>query len=209
MSESSQDTIRALSALNAISPDCDRKTWVRIAAAAKDAGLYLEDFDEWSRAGTSYGGASDTRAAWKSVKEGGEVTESTLFYMAKNAGWTDTDRSADPKPARARKPAAPKKVAKERDLEREYWSFEANAAETGHDYITRKKGQPDGLKVIVNDVKGWAGVDNLRGFLMVPARENGTGKILNVQMISPDGKTKINTYKSTPGGFFIVGKLHR
>ena len=209
MSESSQDTIRALSALNAIDPDCDRKTWVKLAAAAKDAGLSLEDFDEWSKTGTSYGGASDTRAAWKSVKEGGEVTESTLFYMAKQAGWTDSDRRAASKTARARKPAAPKKAAKERDLEREYWKDEADATEAGHDYIARKKGQPDGLKVIVNDVKGWAGVDNLRGFLMVPARENGTGKILNIQMISPDGKTKINAYNSMPGGFFIVGKLHR
>ncbi|HBW9634959.1 TPA: PriCT-2 domain-containing protein [Klebsiella pneumoniae] len=209
MSESSQDTIRALSALNAIDPDCDRKTWVKLAAAAKDAGLSLEDFDEWSKTGTSYGGASDTRAAWKSVKEGGEVTESTLFYMAKQAGWTDSDRSAAAKTVRARKPTAPKKAAKERDLEREYWKDEADATATGHDYITRKKGQPDGLKVIVNDVKGWAGVDNLRGFLMVPARENGNGKILNIQMISPDGKTKINAYNSTPGGFFIVGKMHR
>ncbi|MET3817319.1 PriCT-2 domain-containing protein, partial [Pantoea sp. UYEF8] len=209
MSESSQDTIRALSALNAIDPDCDRKTWVKIAAAVKDAGLSLEEFDEWSKAGTSYGGASDTRAAWKSVKEGGDVTESTLFYMAKQAGWTDSGRSSTAKPARERKQAAPKKAAKARDLEREYWKDEADATETGHDYITRKKGQPDGLKVIVNDVKGWAGVDNLRGFLMLPARENGTGKILNIQMISPDGKTKINAYNSTPGGFFIVGKLHR
>jgi putative DNA primase/helicase len=209
MSESSQDTIRALSALNAIDPDCDRKTWVKIAAAAKDAGLSLEDFDEWSKTGTSYGGSSDTRAAWKSVKEGGEVTESTLFYMAKQSGWTDSGRSTAAKPVRARKPAAPKKAAKARDLEREYWKDEADATEAGHDYITRKKGQPDGLKVIVNDVKGWAGVANLRGFLMVPARENGTGKILNIQMISPDGKTKINAYNSTPGGFFTVGKLHR
>ncbi|HAT23884.1 MAG TPA: hypothetical protein DCS81_05715 [Pantoea septica] len=209
MSQYIQNIGRAQSALNAIDPDCDRKTWVKIAAAAKDAGLTLEDFDEWSKTGTSYGGASDTRAAWKSVKEGGDVTESTLFYLAKQAGWTDSDRSAAAKPARARKPAAPKKAAKERDLEREYWKDEADAAGTGHDYITRKKGQPDGLKVIVNDVKGWAGVDNLRGFLMVPAREDGTGKILNIQMISPDGKTKINAYNSTPGGFFIVGKLHR
>lgn len=206
MSESSQDTIRALSALNHLSPDCDRKTWGKIAAAAKDAGLTLEDFDEWSKAGASYK-ASDTRSTWKSFDVNGQVTQSTLFYLAKEAGWTDSVRSAAARPAR--KPAAPKKAAKERDLEREYWKDEADATEAGHDYITRKKGQPDGLKVIVNDVKGWAGVDNLRGFLMVPARENGTGKILNIQMISPDGKTKINTYNSRPGGFFIVGKMHR
>jgi putative DNA primase/helicase len=210
MSESSQETIRALSALTAISPECDRKTWVKIAAAAKSAGLTLEDFDEWSKAGANYGGASDTRAAWKSVKDGGDVTESTLFYLAKQAGWTDNgSRSMSDKPAQKRQKPAPKKAAKPRDLEREYWNFETDAVEIEHDYITRKKGQPDGLKVIKNDVKGWAGVSNLRGFLMVPARENGTGKILNIQMISPDGKTKINAYNSKPGGFFVVGKLHR
>ena len=154
MSESSQDTIRALSALNHLSPDCDRKTWGKIAAAAKDAGLTLEDFDEWSKAGASYK-ASDTRSTWKSFDVNGQVTQSTLFYLAKEAGWTDSVRSAAARPAR--KPAAPKKAAKERDLEREYWKDEADATEAGHDYITRKKGQPDGLKVIVNDVKGWAG----------------------------------------------------
>ena len=47
---------RAQSALQALDPGTNRDTWLRIAMAAKAAGLTLEDFTEWSRPAPNFGG---------------------------------------------------------------------------------------------------------------------------------------------------------
>ena len=54
---------RALSALNAIPPECSNDTWLQVGMAAKAAGLTLEDFTRWS-------GNSDERdcaQVWRSL----------------------------------------------------------------------------------------------------------------------------------------------
>ncbi len=45
---------RALSALRAIDPGCDRETWVKVLAAAKDAGISFDDASDWSAGAPSY-----------------------------------------------------------------------------------------------------------------------------------------------------------
>jgi hypothetical protein len=45
----SKDRTRALDALAALDAGMKREPWVRIAMAAKAAGLDLGDFTEWSR----------------------------------------------------------------------------------------------------------------------------------------------------------------
>ena len=44
----SADLDRARDALQACDPDCDRSEWLRLAMAAKAAGVDLDTFDAWS-----------------------------------------------------------------------------------------------------------------------------------------------------------------
>jgi hypothetical protein len=76
-------------ALKHIPPDLDRHSWVRIGIAIKaalgDAGFQL--WDNWSSTGTKYD-ASQMQAQWRSFPEQGSITAGTLFYFAKQHGWT-------------------------------------------------------------------------------------------------------------------------
>jgi putative DNA primase/helicase len=81
------ENIRA--ALSYLSPDVDRAAWVKIGAAVKD-GLGHDGFglfDDWSKRGHAYN-ATDCRDAWKSLKNNGQVTVGSLFFLARKAGWT-------------------------------------------------------------------------------------------------------------------------
>lgn len=82
------ERIFALDALNAISPDCDRDTWVRIAIAAKSADITLPEFDAWSSRGRSYR-KKDVEYVWKSINDnsGNSITVSTLYKLALDSGW--------------------------------------------------------------------------------------------------------------------------
>jgi hypothetical protein len=82
------ERVFALDALNAISPDCDRDTWVHIAMAAKSADITLPEFDAWSSRGRSYK-KKDVEYVWKSIKDnrGGTITVSTLYKIALDSGW--------------------------------------------------------------------------------------------------------------------------
>ena len=76
-------------ALQHIPPDLDRPSWIRIGMALKaalgDAGFEL--WDNWSSTGTKYD-ASQMPAQWRSFPEQGSITAGTLFYFAKQHGWT-------------------------------------------------------------------------------------------------------------------------
>jgi hypothetical protein len=86
---------RALSALNAIPPECSNDTWLQVGMAAKAAGLTLEDFTRWS-------GNSDERdcaQVWRSFS-GGPTKAAALFRMAFAAGWKDPGKGSTKAPLR-------------------------------------------------------------------------------------------------------------
>lgn len=99
------DPERALSALNALSPDCPRDQWVRIAAAAKSAGLTLADFDRWSAGAPKRYDTRAVRELWRSLRPDGGIGPGTLFRLAREHGWTDALRPQAPRPALAGAPA--------------------------------------------------------------------------------------------------------
>lgn len=79
-------------ALNCLSPNCDRETWIKIGTAIKDAlpdqnGRAL--FHKWSQGGTSYL-ENTCDAQWRSFRPGngpGQVSVATLFHFAKENGY--------------------------------------------------------------------------------------------------------------------------
>lgn len=79
-------------ALNCLSPNCDRETWIKIGTAIKDAlpnqnGRAL--FHKWSQGGTSYQ-ENTCDAQWRSFRPGngpGQVSVATLFHFAKEHGY--------------------------------------------------------------------------------------------------------------------------
>src|SRR5699024_6699994 len=79
-----------LSALYACDPGCGNDRWVKIGMAAKEAGLSVEDYDDWSKQATNYGGEADVRARWRSFTAGGGVTAATLIQYAREEGWGRT-----------------------------------------------------------------------------------------------------------------------
>lgn len=79
-----------LSALHAIDPSIQENEWVRVGMAAKDAGLTLEDFTDWSRPASNFISDEDCKKHWDSFKPDGGITAGTLIHMARGRGWTST-----------------------------------------------------------------------------------------------------------------------
>lgn len=184
---------RARHALWALDPSVGRAEWVRIGMAANAAGLAFDDFRDWSARGSNYSGQRDTADAWKSFKPGGGVNGGTLFYMARDAGWAE---SANDNPCAAPSGnAAP--IAQ--------WWDEAVPAPADHAYITRKRGSPDGLRVVKGPMKGWGPHRDadLAGWLVVPIT-SPAGALQSLQFIAPDGR-KLNPWGGKIAGTFTVG----
>jgi hypothetical protein len=85
----SRDAELMAEALKHIPADLDRHSWIRIGMALKatlgDAGFEL--WDAWSSTGETYD-AGQMQAQWRSFPEHGSITAGTLFYVAKQHGWT-------------------------------------------------------------------------------------------------------------------------
>ncbi|MCK4982677.1 MAG: PriCT-2 domain-containing protein, partial [Victivallaceae bacterium] len=74
-------------ALYALSPDCNRDEWFKIATAYKSGGGVFETFDNWSKQSQQKYDASNCKATWNGIKLNGSITEKTLFYLAQQAGY--------------------------------------------------------------------------------------------------------------------------
>ncbi len=80
-------------ALEVLDPDMDRDNWIRIGMALQSVGgnaLYSQ-FLEWSRGGEKFAGLQDVATVWRSFKPARGITLRTLFWMAREKGWTDLD----------------------------------------------------------------------------------------------------------------------
>jgi len=193
-----------LSALYACNPGCGNDRWVKIGMAAKEAGLSVEDYDDWSKQAPNYGGEADVRARWRSFTPGGGVTAATLIQYAREDGWGRTAPIVTP-PALAprREPFMPEPRHKAADI----WK-RCEAATRDHAYIARKGGKADGLRVYPKSAPRFAiqGHD-VRGWLALPVCDS-EGRLSTLQFISDQpGARKLNLPGHSVTGFFGVGEL--
>ncbi|MEI6760132.1 MAG: DUF5906 domain-containing protein [Betaproteobacteria bacterium] len=85
---------RTVSALSAIPAD-DRETWIRVGLALRHGLGSVTGYDQWlawSKQSTKFD-EDDALATWSSFKDqapGTPVTLGTVFYLAKDHGWIDT-----------------------------------------------------------------------------------------------------------------------
>ena len=207
---------RALNALNAISPDVDRDTWIRVGMAAHANGLEFDDFDQWSSAGATYK-EQDCRTAWRSFKPDKGIGAATLFAIAHEHGYGDkTKPQRSPKPI-ARLIEAPAKPRPGMSAA-EVWE-RCEPVTSAHPCIIEKQaaGVPlDGLRVLpAGDSLRIAG-ESMAGALVVPvSRTDGT--LSSLQFIAlPDvakrlkaqGKPgKLNLPGASMEGVHVVGEL--
>lgn len=77
----------ARDALHHCDPAQDRRQWVRLMAAAKDAGLSFDDVLTWSASAANFKSERDVLTAWRGIRADGAVKAGTLYHEARAAGW--------------------------------------------------------------------------------------------------------------------------
>ncbi|MCL4182159.1 MAG: AAA family ATPase [Burkholderiaceae bacterium] len=193
------DIDRARSALHAIDSGCPRAEWVKLAMAIEAAGLTFDDFFEWSRPAHNHRSEADCRSVWRSLDANGGIGAGTLFAKAREAGWREPMNGH----------GGPRKA--EQKAERPAFDFAAvwrdsEAATVDHEYVRRKLGLADGLRVYRGDLKlnGQA----LDGALLVPALD-ADGSLRSWQAIPPDGDKRNAPGATIKGASFTVGGAPR
>lgn len=204
-----KDTDRAAAALQAIPPDCDRSTWVRVGMAAKSAGVDFDAFDAWSAQAGNYN-ASDCRSAWRSFKPG-KVSAATLFHMAREHGWRDGDKPRQQSPRKAAsRPAEPPRKPRPGMAPADVWA-RCTPATFEHGYIAAKACDEldlSGLRVVPEGDSLTIAGQRMAGALVVPAY-GPRGELQSLQFIPPPGAgKKLNLPgASMAGASFTVGEL--
>lgn len=205
---------RARSALMACDAGVSRADWVRLLAAAKAAGVDFDTVDAWSASAPNYRNTKDVQSVWRGLREGGGISENTLFYLARQEGWKDgqeaptrADISALVAKAQQSRPAPPEAAKRPAMDPAEVWS-RCRPATAEHGYIARKDGLPDGLRVYPADAPRLtiAGQD-VAGWLVVPCQAPA-GELQSLQFIPPQQGKKLNLPGATmAGGLHVVGEL--
>jgi hypothetical protein len=201
------DLDRAREALQACDPSCSRDEWVRLAMAAKSAGIDLDTFDAWSAQADTYK-ERDTRAVWQSIRRADGIGPATLFKVAAQAGWTPEGRQPRNRPVRAPvRPAEPMKAPRPGSGAAEVWK-RCKPATDSHPYIFAKRGRPEGLRVVPDGDPLRIAGKSLAGWLAVPVVPMGGGDPISLQFVPPpgDGK-KLNLPGAAVAGVFIVGEM--
>ncbi|MBK7001965.1 MAG: DUF927 domain-containing protein [Rhodoferax sp.] len=212
---------RALSALQAINPDCDRDTWFRVLSGAKDAGISFDDASAWSTTAPSYDQAS-MRDTWKSIKPGG-INAGTLFHMAKQNGWTDTGEHHRPSPEelelrqqqrQEHAAAAKAEQAKTASNAQAIWKV-AIPAPADHPYLVRKGVEPTSTLreidvqqavQILGDRPQAKGVQLQGRLLVAPIMRSGV--LSTVELIDEQGnKAALRGQGTKAGGYWSTDRL--
>lgn len=199
-----REQVRARSALLSLDAACPRDAWVRIAMAAKAAGLSESDFVNWSAsAGQKYGGERDAKTVWRSVKADGGISPATLFALANN-------KPTESRPSRIRERVRSSPQSQSNGAPSLASAFDDYPpAPIDHGYVHAKNGSPDGLKVVPAGSSLVIAGQPVSGWLAVPARSLA-GVLNAIQYIPPPGiGNKLNAPGSNFGddGMFIVGDL--
>ncbi|MBK7423577.1 MAG: AAA family ATPase [Propionivibrio sp.] len=178
---------RARSALDSLDPSTDRETWVRLAMSAKAAGLDFDDFHNWSAGAGNYKSEAECRSVWNSTKESGGITAATIFKAARDSGWSD---STEPPPKRTQSRQVEGKAPEPDKAPLHDPATLWNACKpvaASHEYINRKLGLPDGLRVYHGNltIAGQA----CDGSLVLPCRSL-SGDLATLQFIPPGPDAK-------------------
>lgn len=188
---------KALSALYSLDPGVPREEWVRIAMAAKAAGVTFEEFNAWSSAAHNYDSEADVNSVWKSITDGA-IKAGTLHAMARAAGHRE-DRVVNIQQARAARSAQPAPSASALAQALDVWQG-GERATADHWYVAKKRMLPDGLRVYRGGVSQ-KGIP-LDGALMVPAF-SPEGELATIQFVTPSAK--LNFPGLPVSGFHVVG----
>jgi hypothetical protein len=192
---------RARSALWSLDPGSDRDTWVRHAMSAKAAGIDFEEFHNWSAGAGNYRNEAECRSVWSSIKEGG-VTAASLFRAALASGWTDDVT------VRAERPQSHQKERKQPEPSTPpphdpamLWSA-CQLATDDHEYIVRKKGSSDDLRIYSGNLT-IAG-QSCNGALVLPCYTL-SGELASLQFVTQGGKPFLPKVQLPADGCLIVG----
>jgi putative DNA primase/helicase len=198
---------RARDALQACDPSCVRDEWVRLAMAAKAAGLDFHAFDTWSAQADNYS-KRDTRAVWNSIRRADGVGPGTLYKAAAQNGWNRAGKQARNRPANAPvRPIAPAEAALAAISAAETWA-RCRPATAEHGYIVAKQGMPDGLRVVPDSDPLTIAGQRMAGCLVVPVVPLAGGEPVSLQFIPPPGPgKKLNLPGAPIAGVFIVGDM--
>lgn len=203
---------KALSALNALDPECSREVWVKIGMAAKCAGLSSEDFINWSCQAGNFKSENDCKHQWATFHHGRGITEKSLFYLAREAGWKPEEkyhqRSHYLKSPYARRLDI-KRLEPDKSIQKSLKKFwdRLPPAPGDHSYILEKCGRPDGLRVVPHCDDCTISGNRVAGWLVVPVR-CPAGELQTLQFIPPENGKKLNYPGATFGdGLFVVGEI--
>ena len=200
------DLDRARDALHACDPGCARDEWVRLAMAAKAAGLDLDTFDSWSAQADNYS-ERDARSVWNSIRRTDGVGAGTLFKAAAQNGWSPEGRQPRARPVRtATRAVEPSKAPRPGMGAAEVWG-RCTAAPASHGYIVAKSGIPDDLRVVPDGDPLTISGQRMAGALAVPVRSLD-GTLSTLQLIPPPGAgKKLNLPSASVAGVFVVGEM--
>ena len=188
---------RARSALWHLDAGTDRDTWVKHAMGAKAAGLDFDAWHNWSATAGNYKNEAECRSVWNSIKAGG-IGEGSLFHAARAAGWTDSDERPTKRPqsyqGQRKEPEQSKPPLHD---PRALWDA-GTPASADQEYIDRKKGLPDGLRVYRGPltIAGMA----CAGSLVLPIRTLA-GEVVDLQFVIP----KANVLPGKPDKMLLPG----
>ncbi|HEX7687709.1 MAG TPA: AAA family ATPase [Burkholderiaceae bacterium] len=200
------DVERARDALLACDPGCSREEWVRLAMAAKAAGVDLDTFHSWSAQASNYD-ERDARSVWTSIRRADGIGPGTLFKAAAQNGWSPSSRAVRSKqPQDAKRPAEHRRRVRPGMDAAAVWERSVPASDS-HGYIAAKQGVPDGLRVLPQDDLLTIAGQRMAGALVVPVNSLD-GTLSSLQFIPAPGAGKqLNLPGASIDGVFVVGAL--
>jgi hypothetical protein len=193
---------RARAALWSLDPGCPRDEWVKNGMAAKAAGLDFDDFHQWSAGGGNFQGEAECRSVWRSIKTEGGVSAASLFRAARDAGWEDgTENRAKPLKSRQTEPKQSEPTKPPPYDPRTVWDA-CEPATAAHEYIARKLGLPDGVRVYSGSltIAGQA----CDGALVLPCFTLA-GDLASLQFVGDKGKPFLPGVRLPADGCLILG----
>lgn len=220
-----QDTYeRAREALSFIPPE-DRDVWVRMAMAIKsefaDTGFDL--WDEWSRGAENYNAAA-AKSVWKGIKEAGRITIASLFYEAKQNGWTPggsyqpremNDDERGERERRMREAEEQRKQENARAKEHGRLLYKHAGSPNSHVYLKERKHVeptetlrqiPLAIACKILGYEPQANEEKLVGNLLVVPLKAGAD-FVGVELIDSDGRKTVPFGTATKGAYWSPESL--
>ncbi len=195
---------RARDALYSLDPGCPRDEWVKHGMAAKAAGLDFDDFHQWSAGGGNFQGEAECRSVWRSIKTEGGVSAASLFRAARDAGWKDgTETRAKPLQSRQIEPRQAEPSKPPPIDPASLWN-DCKPATAAHEYIARKLGLPDGLRVYSGSLI-MAG-HTCDGALVLPSFTL-MGELASLQFVTDTGKPNLRGVSKPADACLIIGDI--